>query len=118
MIRFVNICCWVLCPLLAAAQVAIPPNYVQDEKFNHALENIIRESGLEGAFNVGEDGEVFSHKTGWWSYYTHDTGIVDDGEVKYIISLFTPVTEEDVRGRMKDVSQKVYHLIRSRHPKK
>lgn len=314
MIRLVNICCWVLCPLLAAAQASIPSNYVQDEKFNHALKNIIRETGLEGTFNVGEDGEetisfavidltskkpvwggvhadnfiypasvykmyvameilkqasegryslldqyvvrspndvdrtkeiaydprplltngdtvtiqylldlmitrsdnsaanclidiakrpninktmlgynwgrssvtrkflkrgvedpgydtirstetcavhasdfmykiytrqlvnpvvsmqlasllalqldttklstglprnaMFSHKTGWWSYYTHDTGIVDDGQVKYIISLFTPVKEEDVRSRMKDVSQKVYHLIRSRHPKK
>ena len=61
------------------------------------------------------DRAMFFHKTGWWSYYTHDTGIVDDGKVRYIISLFTPVTEERARPLMKQVSQKVYELIRSRH---
>ena len=58
---------------------------------------------------------MFYHKTGWWSFYTNDVGIVDDGHVKYIISLFTPVKEEDVRTRLKQVSQKVYNLIKSRH---
>ena len=58
---------------------------------------------------------MFFHKTGWWSYYTHDTGIVDDGNIKYIISLFTPVTEIEVRPRLKEVSKKVYDLIKRRH---
>lgn len=58
---------------------------------------------------------LFFHKTGWWSYYTHDVGIVDDGNVKYVIALFTPVREENVRPRMKEVSRRVYHLIRKRH---
>lgn len=61
------------------------------------------------------DRAMFFHKTGWWSYYTHDTGVVDDGKIRYIISLFTPVTEERSRPLMKQVSQKVYELIRSRH---
>jgi beta-lactamase class A len=60
------------------------------------------------------DGALFFHKTGWWSYYTHDTGIVDDGNVKYIISLFTPVREEQVRPRMKQLSEMVYELMKSR----
>lgn len=60
-------------------------------------------------------GAMFYHKTGWWSYYTNDVGIVDDGKVKYIIALFTPVTENAVRPRMKAVSKKVYELIKEMH---
>ncbi|MBA3673915.1 MAG: serine hydrolase, partial [Chitinophagaceae bacterium] len=60
-------------------------------------------------------GAMFYHKTGWWSYYTHDAGIVDDGSVKYIIALFTPVTEDAVRTRLKEVSRRVYDLIKKRH---
>lgn len=60
-------------------------------------------------------GAMFYHKTGWWSYYTHDTGIVDDGHIKYIISLFTPVREEVVRPRLAEVSRRVYDLIKRRH---
>lgn len=57
---------------------------------------------------------MFAHKTGWWSYYTHDTGIVEDGKIKYIISLFTPVTETEARPKLKEVSKRVYELIVSR----
>ena len=55
---------------------------------------------------------MFYHKSGWWSYYTNDVGIVDDGKVKYIIALFTPVPEEKARARMKIVSEKVYELLK------
>jgi len=58
---------------------------------------------------------MFYHKTGWWSYYTNDVGIVDDGHIKYIIALFTPVTEMDVRPRMKEVSKRVYYLMQDLH---
>lgn len=58
---------------------------------------------------------IFYHKTGWWSYYTNDVGIVDDGQIKYIISLFTPVREEEVRPALKEVSRRVYNLIKNRH---
>jgi beta-lactamase class A len=58
---------------------------------------------------------MFFHKTGWWSYYTNDVGIVDDGKVKYVIALFTPVTEQLVRPKLKAVSQKVYELMKNRH---
>jgi beta-lactamase class A len=59
---------------------------------------------------------MFYHKTGWWSFYTHDTGIVDDGKIKYIISIFTPVREEQVRPRLKEISRRIYDLINTRHP--
>lgn len=57
---------------------------------------------------------IFYHKTGWWSYWTNDVGIVDDGDIKYIIALFTPVEENIVRPKMKFVSEKVYQLIKNR----
>jgi beta-lactamase class A len=58
---------------------------------------------------------MFYHKTGWWSVYTNDVGIVEDGNIKYIISVFTPVREELVRPRLKELSRKVHELVKKRH---
>jgi len=58
---------------------------------------------------------MFYHKSGWWSIYTNDVGIVDDGHIKYIIALFTPVTELDVRPRMKEVSKRVYEMMKRKY---
>jgi hypothetical protein len=57
---------------------------------------------------------MFYHKSGWWNYFTNDAGIVDDGEVKYVIALLTPVSEEMVGERMKELSRRVYELMRSK----
>ncbi len=61
---------------------------------------------------------MFYHKSGWWSYFTNDVGIVDDGKIKYIIALFTPITEDEVRDRFKQVSERVYSLIKNLHTDK
>ena len=61
------------------------------------------------------NGAMFFHKTGWWSYYTNDVGIVDDGKIKYVICLFTPVTEDFVRPKLKELSGRVYELIKDLH---
>lgn len=58
---------------------------------------------------------MFYHKTGWWSIYTNDVGIVEDGNIKYVIALFTPVTEEKVRLKMKELSRRVYELVKKLH---
>lgn len=58
---------------------------------------------------------MFYHKTGWWSYYTNDVGIVEDEKNAFIIALFTPVPEERVRSRMKGVAKRVYQLISDRN---
>jgi len=58
---------------------------------------------------------MFYHKTGWWSIYTNDVGIVEDGNIKYIISVFTPVEEEQVRPKLKELSARVYNLIKNLH---
>ena len=55
---------------------------------------------------------MFYHKSGWWNYFTNDAGIVDDGEVKYVIALLTPVSEEKVRERIKELSRRIYELMR------
>jgi hypothetical protein len=48
-------------------------------------------------------------------------GIVDDGKIKYAVAVFTPVTEERVRPRLKEISKKIHDLITNRnankHPK-
>ena len=57
---------------------------------------------------------MFYHKTGWWSYWTNDVGIVDEGEVKYIISCFMPVEEEIALSKFKILSTRVYEIVKSR----
>ena len=58
---------------------------------------------------------MYYHKTGWWSIYTNDVGIVDDGNERYIIAIFTPVTEDEVTPRLKKLSTEVYNLVRQLH---
>ncbi len=54
------------------------------------------------------------HKTGWFSFWTNDVGIVDDGEVRYVIALFTPVPEAEVWPAMEQIAREVHALIRKR----
>ena len=58
---------------------------------------------------------MFSHKTGWWSYYTHDVGIVEDQQIKYIVAVFTPVKEAQMKGRLVLLAQKIHVLMQERH---
>lgn len=60
---------------------------------------------------------MFYHKSGWWSYFTNDVGIVDDGKIKYVIALLTPITEDNVRTRFKELSKRVYNLMKNLHNK-
>ncbi|MFT3980272.1 MAG: serine hydrolase [Ferruginibacter sp.] len=57
---------------------------------------------------------MYSHKTGWWSVYTHDAGIVEDGKTRYIIAVFTPVAEEKMNGRLQLLAQNIHALMKSR----
>jgi len=38
-------------------------------------------------------------------------GLVDDGKIQYIISLFAPVRKQEVRPRLRNLSRRVYDLI-------
>lgn len=61
------------------------------------------------------DRAMYYHKTGWFSYWTNDVGIVDDGKVKYIISCFIPLREELAKPKMKELSHRIYKLITERN---
>lgn len=58
---------------------------------------------------------MFYNKTGWWSYWTNDVGIVDDGETKYIIACFIPLEEELALPKMKILSERIYNLMKGRY---
>lgn len=57
---------------------------------------------------------MFYHKTGWWSYWTNDVGIVDDGNVRYIIACFMPVEEETALPKFKQLAERIHKLMQSR----
>jgi len=56
---------------------------------------------------------MFYHKTGWFSYWTHDVGIVDDGDVRYVIACFLPLRQESALDKYKILSQRIFDLIRN-----
>ena len=57
---------------------------------------------------------MFFHKTGWWSNYTDDVGIVENRNEKYIIALFIPLLEEVAKSKFEVVSKRVWELMESR----
>lgn len=60
---------------------------------------------------------MFYHKSGWWSTYTNDIGIADNGKLKYVIALFVPIREEAMDGRMQLLAQKIHALVEKRNTK-
>ena len=56
---------------------------------------------------------MFYHKTGWFSYWTNDVGIVE-GQARYIIACFLPLPEESALPKMKELSRLVYELMLER----
>ncbi len=57
---------------------------------------------------------MFYHKTGWFSYWTNDVGIIDDGKVKYIVACFIPLEKNLALPKFKQLSEKIYKLIENR----
>lgn len=55
---------------------------------------------------------MYSHKTGWWSFYTHDAGIVEDGPLIYVVAIFTPIRAESMSGRFSSIAQKIHSLMK------
>jgi len=58
-------------------------------------------------------GAMFYHKTGWFSFWTNDVGIVNDGRVRYIIACFLPLREEDALPKLRTLAARVDALVRS-----
>jgi hypothetical protein len=53
---------------------------------------------------------MYYHKTGWYSFWTNDVGIVDDGRVRYIVACFRPLQEERALPILKALSARIYRL--------
>jgi beta-lactamase class A len=60
------------------------------------------------------DNVMYYNKTGWWSFWTNDVGIVDDGSTTYIISCFMPLPEDLAKPLMQELSKRIYTLIKTR----
>ena len=58
---------------------------------------------------------MFYHKTGWWSFWTNDVGIVDDGEIRYIISCFLPIEEDSALPKYRELAHKIHKLVSERN---
>lgn len=58
---------------------------------------------------------LFCNKTGWWSYWTNDVGIVNDGRIKFIIACFLPVEEEKALPIFREIADKTFRLIKERN---
>lgn len=61
------------------------------------------------------DNAVFYHKTGWYSFWTNDVGIVNDGNIRYIISCFLPLKEEAALPKFRELASRIHHLISNRN---
>lgn len=60
---------------------------------------------------------MFYHKTGWFSYWTHDVGVVDDGRVRYIVACFLPLQEEQALPKFTALARRIHELIIKRNDK-
>ena len=56
---------------------------------------------------------MFYHKTGWYSYWTHDVGIVDDGHVRYVVACFLPLKAEQALPLHKELARRIFELMAS-----
>jgi beta-lactamase class A len=83
-------------------------NFWVSEQLKALLTRQLDKSKLAQGF---PENTIFSHKTGWWSYWTNDVGIVSNGKIKFIISCFLPLEEEKVFPLFKEIAQRIYRLI-------
>jgi beta-lactamase class A len=58
---------------------------------------------------------IYYHKTGWWSFWTNDVGIVSNGKVNFIISCFLPVREKQALPMYKELAEKIFSLVEKRN---
>ncbi len=52
------------------------------------------------------------HKTGWYSYWTNDVGIVDDGSTRYVVACFLPLREERALPVLHALAARIHQLLR------
>jgi len=57
---------------------------------------------------------MYYNKTGWFSYWTHDVGIVDDGTVRYIVACFIPLRQDKALPVYSELAGIIHDLMRNR----
>lgn len=57
------------------------------------------------------DNMMLFHKTGWFSYWTNDVGIIDNGKVKYIVSCFIPLKEKIALEKFEVLAKQIHQII-------
>jgi beta-lactamase class A len=58
---------------------------------------------------------MFYHKTGWFSFWTHDVGIVNDGEANYIIACFLPLPDKEALPKFKLLGETIHQLMKTNY---
>ncbi len=59
------------------------------------------------------DNAMFYHKSGWWSYWTNDAGIVDDGGTRFVIAAFIPLRQQEALPKFRKLGKEVFRLMES-----
>jgi beta-lactamase class A len=54
---------------------------------------------------------MFYHKSGWFSYWTNDVGIVDNGKTQYVIACFIPLRQSIALEKHRELSARVFTLM-------
>lgn len=55
-------------------------------------------------------------KTGWWSNFSSECGIVEDGPVRYILCVMTAMEEHDADPRIAEFTRRVHTLMSEARP--
>ncbi|MFA5669521.1 MAG: serine hydrolase [Balneolaceae bacterium] len=58
---------------------------------------------------------MFYHKTGWFAYWTNDVGIVQDGNLKYVVAVLLPLQEDGARPKYELLSSKIHEVMKGRY---
>lgn len=61
---------------------------------------------------------IMYHKSGWWSYWTHDVGLVSHGKKHYIISCFLPLKEPIAKEKMRLMARAIQQFFNARYDQK
>ncbi|MBW6457610.1 MAG: class A beta-lactamase-related serine hydrolase [FCB group bacterium] len=56
---------------------------------------------------------MFYHKSGWFSYWTNDVGIVDNGKTRYVIACFLPLRQQTALEKHHELSARIFELMSS-----
>lgn len=88
----------------------------KDELVNHwvsrQLKALLARQPDKSKLSAGlPDNAMFYHKTGWWSYWTNDSGIIVTKDKQFIIACFLPLQESKAKSIFKQIANSVYSFL-------